>query len=101
MTIARAAATRLRALPKPYGAVPESPGAVHVACIEAVTLYVRELWWDYREVGRRDNLQLLLTQQARSILGALPTTPRGALIRKSGLTLAPVLVDSREQQFAA
>jgi len=34
-------------------------------------------------------------------LGALPTTPRGALMRESGLTPAPVTLDSRQQPFSA
>jgi hypothetical protein len=77
----RAAEARLRTLPKTYGVVPESERAVQVACIQAVAQYGSELWCDPREVGRRDDLQLLLNRQARSILGALPTTPQGALMR--------------------
>jgi len=79
----------------------ESIRAVQVAFVQAVALYGSELWWDPREVGRRDNLQLLLIRQARSILGALPTTPQGALITELGLTLAPVSLDSRQQRFTA
>jgi len=101
MKKARAAEARLRTLTKTYGVVPESVRAVQVACIQAVALYGSELWWDPREVGRREDLQLLLNRQARSILGALPTTPRGALMRESGLTLVPVILDSRQQRFAA
>ena len=52
-------------------------------------------------MGRRDDLQLLFNQQAMSVQGALPTTPRGALMRESGLTPAPVILDSRQQRFAA
>jgi hypothetical protein len=40
-------------------------------------------------------------RQARSILGALPTTPMGALMRESGLTPAPVALDTRQQRFTA
>ena len=72
-----------------------------MACVQAVALYGSELWWDPKEAGRRDDLQLLRNRQARSILGALPTTPRGALMRESGLTPAPVVLDSRQQRFAA
>jgi len=72
-----------------------------VACVQVVAPYGSELWWDPREVGRRDDLQLLLNRQARSILGALPTTPRGALMRESGLTPAPLTLDPRQQRFAA
>jgi hypothetical protein len=101
MKKARAEEARLRSLTKTYGVVPESVRAVQVACVHAVALYGSELWWDPREVGRRDDLQLHLNRQARSILGALPTTPRGALMRESGLTPAPVTLDSRQQRFAA
>ena len=72
-----------------------------MVCIQAVALYGSELWWDPKEGGRRDDLQLLLNRQARSILGALPTIPRGALMSESGLTPAPVILDSRQQRFAA
>ena len=72
-----------------------------MACVQAVELFGCELWWDPSEVGRRDDLQLLLNRQARSILGVLLTTPQGALMRKSGLTPAPVILDSRQQRFAA
>jgi len=101
MKKARAAEARLRTLTTTYGIVPGSARAVQVACVQAVALYGSELWWDPKEAGRRDDLQLLLNQQAGSILGALPTTPRGALRRESGLTPAPVVLDSRQQRFAA
>ena len=96
----RAAEARLRTHTKTYRVVHESVRAVQVACVQVVALYGSELWWDSREVGRRDDLQLLLYRQARSILGALPTTPRGALMRQSGLTPAPEILDSRQQRFA-
>jgi len=98
---ARAAEARLRTLTKTYGAVPVSVRAVQVACIRAVALYGSEQLWDPNKAGRRDDLQLLLNQQARAILGALPTTPRGALMRDSGLTPAPLILESRQQPFAA
>jgi len=98
---ARAAEARLRLLTKTYGIVPEIIWVAQVACVQAVALYGSELFWDPREVGRRDDLQLLLNRQARSIVGALPTTLRGALMRESGLTPAPVTPDSRQQRFTA
>jgi hypothetical protein len=100
MKKARAAEARLRTLTKTYGIVPESVRAVQVPCDQAVALYGSELWWDPREVGRRDDLQCLLNRPARSILGALPTTPRRALMSESGLTLVPVILASRQQRFA-
>jgi len=97
----RAAEARLRRLTKTYGVVPESLRAVQVACFQVVALYGRELWWDPKEVGRRNNLQLLLNRQPRSIQGMLPTTPAGASMRESGLTPVPVTFDSRQQRFTA
>jgi len=101
MKKARAAEARLRSLTKTYPVVAESVRGVQVACVQAVALYGSVLWWVPREVGRRDDLQILLNRQARSILGALPTTPRGALMRESGLTPATVTLHSRQQRFAA
>jgi hypothetical protein len=101
MKKARGAVARLRTLTRTYRVVPESIRAVQVACVQAVPLYGSEIWWDPREVGRRDDLQLLLNQPARSILGVLPMTPRGSLMRESGLILAPVIMDSSQQRLAA
>jgi hypothetical protein len=74
MMKARAAEARLRSLTKTNGGVRESVRAIQAVCVQAVGLYGSELWWDRREVGRRDDIQLLLNQQAMSIMGALPTT---------------------------
>jgi len=76
MKKARAAEPRLRTLTMPYGVVPERVRAVQVACIQAVALNWGELWWDPSQAGRRDDLQLFLNRQTRSIRGALLTTPR-------------------------
>ena len=100
MMEARAAEARLQTLTMTYGVVPESIWDVQIALVQAFTLYGSKLWWDPKAVGRRDNLQLLLNRQAWSVLGVLPTTPRGALMRESGLTPAPVILDSRQQRFA-
>ncbi|KAF8533028.1 hypothetical protein BDD12DRAFT_900657 [Trichophaea hybrida] len=80
---ARAAEARLRTLTRMHGIVPEW------------------LWWDLKETGRREDLQLLFNRQARSTLGALPMTPLGALMRESGLIPAAVALDSRQQRFTA
>jgi len=77
------------------------PNRFGTLCVQAVAQYGSELWWDPREVGRRDDLELLLNRQTRSMLGALPTTPRGALMRESGLTPPLVSLDYRQQRFAA
>jgi len=101
MEKASAAEARLRTLTKMYGVVPASVRAIQIACVQAVALYWSELWWDPKAVVRRDDLQLLLNRQARSILAALPTTPWGVLMREAGLTPAPVISDSRQQRFTA
>ena len=71
-----------------------------MACVQAVAQYGRELWWGPGDAGRRDDIQLLLNRGARSILGALPTTPQVALMRHSGLTPTPVILESRLQHFS-
>jgi len=101
MKTAWAEEARLRTPTKTYGLVCMSVRAIQVASVQAVARDGSELCWHPREVGRRDNLQLLFNQQARSILGELPTTPLGALMRESGLTQAAVILDSRHQPFAA
>jgi hypothetical protein len=99
MKKARAAEARLRSLTRTYGVVPACVRAVQIACVQAVALYGSELWWDPKEGSRRDDLQLLLNRQARSTLGALPTTLRGAHMRDSGLTPAAAALDARQQRF--
>jgi hypothetical protein len=86
---------------KTYSVVPDSVRAVHVASVQAVTLNRGKLRWDPRKSSKQDDLQLLLNRQGRSILGVLPTTTQGALMRESGLTSVPVTLDSRYQLFAA
>jgi hypothetical protein len=72
-----------------------------VACVQVVALYGSELWWDPREVGRGEDLQVFLNRQSRSILGALRHTLQGELMREQGLTPALVNLDSRQQRFTA
>jgi len=92
-----AAQARLGTLTTSYGIVPDSVRAVQVVCVQAVALYRSELLWDPKEALRHDNLQLLLDRQARFFLGALPTTPLCPLMRESGFTPAPVILDSGQQ----
>jgi len=77
---ASAAEARLRSLTRTYGVVPASERAVEIACVLALALCRSELCWDPKEGSWRDDHQLLLNLHARSILGALPTTPRGAVM---------------------
>jgi hypothetical protein len=97
MKKARAAEARLWSLIATHGVVAACVKDVQIACVQAIALYGCELWWHPQGGSRHDFLQLLLSQQARSALGALPTTPRGTLLRDSGLTPAVVALDARQQ----
>jgi len=101
MKKARAAEAQLRVLTKMHRIIPERVRAVQIACVQAIALYGSELWWDPREIGRREDIKLPLNRQAISTLGALPTTPMGALMRESGLTPVAVVLDARQQRFTA
>jgi len=98
---ARAAEANLRISRETYGAVPESWRAMQIDWIQAVALYGGMVCWDREGARSDDDLQCLLNRQARSILGMLPTTPWGALITEAGLTPTSVILDYRQQQFAA
>lgn len=77
-----AAVARLQALIKTYEVVPASFTAVQVAWVQVVAQYGSEIKWDPKEVNGRNDLNFLLNQQSRSVLGALLITPRGALMRE-------------------
>jgi len=83
MEKARAAEARQRIVTGMHGIVPEGVRARRISCVQAVALYGSEVWLDRREIDRRGDLQLLLNRQARSTVGALPTTPLGPLMRDS------------------
>jgi len=101
MMTARAAETGLWTITKTHVVVPESIRAVQVVYIQAVTLCRSNLFCHSNKVGRWDNLQRLLNQQARSIFGPLHATPRGASMREWGLSPTGVILDSRQQHLAA
>jgi len=65
-----AAAARLRTLTKTYKVQPGSVRAIQVACVQAVPLYGQKLAWDPNQAARREDLQLLLNRQGRSILSS-------------------------------
>jgi len=96
MKKARAAEARLRVLTRMHDIVPERAGAVQIACVQAVALYGSEVWWDPKEISRREDLELLLNRRVRSTWGALPKKPLGPLMRDSGLTPMAVTLDCRQ-----
>jgi hypothetical protein len=81
--------------------VQERERAIQVVCVQAVAIYGNEFQWDQRETSRQEDLHLLLNWQARSTLGALPSTSLGELFRDLGQTPVPVALDSRQQRFTA
>lgn len=99
MKNARAVEARLRSLKAIHGVVPACARAVEVACVQAIALYGRPLWWDRTEASQRDNLQLLLNCQASSTRGARLTTPRRMPVSDSGLTPVALTFDTRQQRF--
>jgi len=96
MKKARAAEDRLHQLTRMRRIIPEWVRAIEIAWGHAVVLYGCKLWWDQEEIGRQEDLQLILNQQGRSTLGALPVAPVGSLMRDSGLTTARLALDSRQ-----
>lgn len=70
--------------------LPERVRSDQKPCVQPVELYRSEVWGDPKDIGRRDDLQLLLNWQARATLGALPNTPLGPFLRDPGITPAPV-----------
>jgi len=93
----KSADVQLQSLTGEHGILPPCMRAVQVACVQAITLYKSEVWWDPKEGSRRDDLQLLLNRKARSTLRPLLTTLTGTLMRDSRLTLAVVAIDARQQ----
>jgi len=67
-------------------------------------MFGAELWWKGEgargTVGRADDLQLLVNQQARATTGAFRTTNLGALSMESGLRPATNQLENRQRRFA-
>jgi len=80
---------RLRRLTGQMGLSPANCRKVMTACIQSVAMFGSELWWKGDHVsgtiGRADELQLLVNQEARATTGCFRTTNLGALSVESGL----------------
>jgi len=73
------------------------------ACIQSVAMFASELWWKGNHVpgtiGRADELQLLVNQEARAITGCFRTTNLGALSTQSGLRAVTTQLENRQRRF--
>jgi len=99
----RNAMIRLRRLAGRMGLAPVNCRKVMTACVQSVAMFGAELWWKGDKtrgtVGRAEELQLLVNQQARSTTGCFRTTNRGALSMESGLRPATTQLENRQRRF--
>jgi len=94
-----AAERRLRSLVGKFGTPLATARTLQTAIIQSTILYGAELTWDGKKTHAQQ-YQLAINRMARSTLGALQSTPLGALINKSALTPAEHLLDYRQARFA-
>ena len=77
---------------------------MQTACVQATALFGSELWWKgdnaQGTVGRQEDVQRTINQQARLTLGAFKTTNQGALSLESGLRPAAAQLDNLLRRFA-
>jgi len=99
----RNALTRLRRLTGQLGLSPANCRKVMTACIQSAAMFGAELWWKGEgargTVGRANDLQLLINQQAWATTGAFRTTNLGALSMESGLRPAGNQLENRQRRF--
>jgi len=93
----------LRHLTGQMGLSPANCRKVMMACIQSVAMFGSELWWkgDLAQgtIGRANELQLLINQEARATTGCFRTTNLGALSMESGLKAATAQLENRQQRF--
>jgi len=96
------AMARLRRLIGQMGLSPANCRKVMTACIQSVAMFGSELWWKGGHVpgivGRADELQLLVNQEARATTGCFRTTNLGALSMESGLRAATTQLENRQRR---
>jgi len=73
---------------------------IQVAAVQATALFGAELWWHGQKNNARE-LQQLINQQARAVTGAFRSTPIGPLLRDAGLEPAEIILQTRQQGYAA
>jgi len=95
--------TRLRRLTGQVGLSLANCRKVMTACAQSDAMFGAELWWkgDYLQgtIGRAEELQRLVNQQARATTGCFRTTNRGALSMESGLRAATARLGNRQRRF--
>ena len=73
------------------------------ACIQSISLFGSELWWKGDQVrgtmGRAEELQVVVNQQARATTGAFRTTNLGTLSMESGLRPAVSQLENRQRRL--
>ena len=97
------ARARLQRLTGRMGLSPVNCRKVMTACVQSVAMFGSELWWkgDHATgtVGRAEELQLPVNQEARATTGCFRTTNLGALSMESGLRAAATQLENRQQRF--
>jgi len=95
------AMARLRRLTGQMGLSPANCRNVMTACIRS--MFGSELWWKGDHVpgtmGRAEELQLLVNQEARATTGCFRTTNLGDLSMESGLWAATTQLENRQRRF--
>jgi len=73
------------------------------ACVQSAAMFGAELWWkgDHVQgtIGRTDELQRLINQEAQATTGCFRSTNRGALSMESGLRAATAQLENRKRRF--
>jgi len=94
---------RLRRLTGQMGISLVNYRKIVTACIQSVAMFGPELWWEgdwvVGNMGRADELQLQINQQARAVTGCFRTTDLGAVVMESGLRIAAAQLDNRVRRF--
>jgi hypothetical protein len=76
---------------------------VVTACIQSVATFGVELWWNGEAtqgaIGRANDVQLLVNQEARAVTDCFQTTNLGALAMQSGLGPAVARLENRQRWF--
>jgi hypothetical protein len=94
---------RLRRLAGHVGLLPVNCRKVLRACIQSLAMFGSELWWKgdgvVGTVGRAEELQKLVNQQALAVTGCLRITNQGALAMESGLRPAAAQLANRQRRF--